>query len=117
MASGSQYEFGSYRLDMPGGTLFREGNRVALPPKVAEFLVSLVQAAGSVVTREQLLQQVWPGSVIEEGSLSSHISILRKALGTAPNGQDFIETLPKRGYRFAAHVKRPGFAAPVGGTD
>ncbi len=117
MASGSQYEFGSYRLDVPGGTLFREGNRVALPPKAAELLVSLVEAGGSVLTREQLLLQVWPGTVIEEGSLSSHISVLRKALGTAPNGQDFIETLPKRGYRFAADIKRARFDVPRGGID
>ena len=115
MASGSHYEFGSYRLDVPGGTLFREGSRVALPPKAAELLVALVEAAGGVLTREQLLQQVWPGTVVEEGSLSSHISVLRKALGTAPNGQDFIETLPKRGYRFAADVKRARFDAPVDG--
>ena len=115
MAPGSQYEFGSYRLDVPSGTLFREGNRVALPPKTAELLVALVKAAGSVLTREQLLQHVWPGTVIEEGSLSSHISMLRKALGTAPNGQDFIETLPKRGYRFAADVKQAGFDVPGGG--
>ena len=115
MSSGSQYEFGSYRLDVPGGTLFREGNRVALPPKAAELLVVLVEAAGSVLTREQLLRQVWPRTVIEEGGLSSHISMLRKALGTAPNGQDFIETLPKRGYRFAADVKRARFDAPVDG--
>lgn len=108
MAPGSQYEFGSYRLDIPGGTLSREGNRVALPPKVSELLVALVQAAGTLLTREQLLQRLWPDTVIEEGSLSSHISMLRKALGTAPNGQDFIETLPKRGYRFAAVVKRAG---------
>ncbi len=117
MASGSQYEFGSYRLDVPGGTLFREGNRVALPPKAAELLVTLVEAAGSVLTREQLLMQVWSGTVVEEGSLSSHISMLRKALGTAPNGQDFIETLPKRGYRFAADVKRARFDVPGSGID
>jgi TolB-like protein/Tfp pilus assembly protein PilF len=116
MASGSQYEFGSYCLDVPGGTLFREGKRVPLSPKAAELLVALVEAAGSVLTREQLLLQVWPGIVIEEGSLSSHISMLRKSLGTAPNGQDFIETLPKRGYRFAADVKLAGFDVPAGGT-
>src|SRR5580693_4959308 len=117
MASGSQYEFGSYRLDVPGGTLFREGNRVALSPKAAELLVALVEAAGTVLTREQLLLQVWPGIVIEEGSLSSHISMLRKTLGTAPNGQDFIETLPKRGYRFAAGVKRARLHVSGGEID
>ncbi len=87
MASGSQYEFGSYRLDVPGGTLFREGNRVAQPPKSAELLVALVEAAGSVLTRKQLLQNVWPGTVIEEGSLSSHISMLRKALERLRTGR------------------------------
>ncbi|HEY0802876.1 MAG TPA: transcriptional regulator [Steroidobacteraceae bacterium] len=117
IASGSQYEFGSYRLDVQSGMLFREGERVALSPKVAELLLSLVQAAGRVLTREQLLQQVWPDAVIEEGSLSSHISMLRKALGMGPNGQDFIETLPKRGYRFAAPVTQTGFEAPGSGVD
>jgi DNA-binding winged helix-turn-helix (wHTH) protein len=58
MASDSQYEFGSYRLDAQSGMLFREGERFALSPKVAELLVALVQAEGSVLTREQLLQQV-----------------------------------------------------------
>src|SRR6202022_307547 len=85
--------------------------------KVAELLVALVQAEGSVLTREQLLQQVWPDTVIEEGSLSSHISMLRKALRLGPNGQDFIETLPKRGYRFAAPVKRTGFETPGSGAE
>jgi TolB-like protein/Tfp pilus assembly protein PilF len=117
MASGSQYEFGSYRLDVHGGTLFRKGDRVALSPKVAELLVALVQSAGRVLTREQLLQQVWPDTVIEEGSLSSHISMLRKTLGMGPSGQGFIETLPKRGYRFAAPVKRTGSDAPGSGVE
>ena len=97
MASGRQYEFGAYRLDVQGGMLFREGDRVALPPKAAELLVALVQAGGRVLTREQLLQQLWPDTVVEEGSLTSHISVLRKALGEGPHGQGFIET-----YRNAA---------------
>ena len=105
MASGRQYEFGAYRLDVEGRMLFRKGDRVALPPKVAELLVALVQAAGRVLTREQLVKQLWPDTVVEEGSLTSHISVLRKALREGPNSQDFIETLPKRGYRFVAPVK------------
>ena len=105
MAS-DQYEFGAYRLDAQSGMLFREGDHVALPPKVAELLVALVQAAGRVLTREELLQRLWPDTVVEEGSLTSHISLLRKALGEGPKAQDFIETLPKRGYRFVASVKR-----------
>jgi len=105
MESG-QYEFGAYRLDAQGRLLFKGGDRVALPPKVLELLVALVRAAGRPLTREQLLRLLWPDTVVEEGSLTSHISMLRKALGESPDGQDFIETLPKRGYRFGASVKR-----------
>jgi TolB-like protein/tetratricopeptide (TPR) repeat protein len=76
-----------------------------------------VEAAGRVLTREQLLQRLWPDTVVEEGSLTSHISMLRKALGEFGRGQDFIETLPKRGYRFAASVKRAGSRAPDSGVD
>jgi TolB-like protein/tetratricopeptide (TPR) repeat protein len=105
MAPGRQYEFGTYRLDEQGPMLFRDGERVPLPPKVVELLVALVRAAGKVLTREQLLQQLWPNAVVEEGSLTSHISLLRKALAAGGNGQELIETVPKRGYRFMAPVK------------
>jgi TolB-like protein len=84
---------------------------------VAELLVALVQAAGRVLTREELLQRLWPDTVLEEGSLTSHISLLRKALGEGPNGPDFIETLPKRGYRFVASVKRAASQTPDSGVD
>jgi TolB-like protein/Tfp pilus assembly protein PilF len=105
MVSG-QYEFGAYRLDAQSRMLFRGDDHVALPPKVAELLVALVEAEGRVLTREQLLQRLWRDTVVEEGSLTSHISMLRKTLGEGPNGQNFIETLAKRGYRFVAPVKR-----------
>jgi TolB-like protein/Tfp pilus assembly protein PilF len=107
-----QYEFGAYQLDGKGLVLFREGARVALPPKVAELLVALVQAAGTVVTREHLLKRLWPDTVVEEGSLTSHISLLRKTLGRDANGGEFIETLSKRGYRFVAHITLAESEAP-----
>ncbi len=116
MVSG-QFEFGAYRLDAQSGMLFREGDHVALPPKVAELLVALVQAAGSVLTREELVQRLWPDTVVEEGSLSSHISLLRKALGENSKALDFIETLPKRGYRFVASVKRLASEPHDSGVD
>jgi TolB-like protein/tetratricopeptide (TPR) repeat protein len=100
------YEFGAYRLDAQSRMLFRDGDHVTLPPKVTELLVALVQAAGRVLTRKELLQRLWPDTVVEEGSLTSHISLLRKALGEDPKAQGVIETLPKRGYRFVASVKR-----------
>ena len=116
MVSG-QFEFGAYRLDVQSGMLFREGDHVALPPKVTELLVALVQAGGKVLTREELLQRLWPDTVVEEGSLTSHISLLRKVLGERAKTQDFIETLPKRGYRFVASVKHLASAAHGSGVD
>jgi TolB-like protein/tetratricopeptide (TPR) repeat protein len=113
MVSARQYEFGTYRLDVPSGMLFRGGDRVALAPKVAELLVALVQAAGAVITREQLQRLLWPDTVVEEGSLTSHISTLRKVLGRASDGQEFIETLSKRGYRFVAPVTTSECGAPA----
>lgn len=115
MAPGRQYEFGAYRLEEQGPMLFRDGERVALPPKVVELLVALVQAAGRMLTREQLLQHLWPDAVVEEGSLTSHISLLRKALAAGGNRPELIETVPKRGYRFVASVKRVGSDTPAGG--
>ena len=112
-----QYEFGAFRLDTQSRTLFRGDEHVPLPPRVAELLVALVQAEGGVLTREQLLLRLWPDTVVEEGSLSSHISLLRKALGQAPDARDFIETVPKRGYRFAVSVKRAVSPAPGSGID
>ena len=104
MVCARQYEFGAYRLDVQSGMLFRGDDRVTLAPKVAELLVALVQAAGAVITREQLQRLLWPDTIVEEGSLTSHISTLRKALGSASDRQEFIETLPKRGYRFLVPV-------------
>src|SRR5580658_3756990 len=112
MDSGMQYGFGAYQLDGEGRVLFREGVHVALPPKVAELLIALVQAAGTVITREHLLERLWPDTVVEEGSLTSHISLLRKTLGRDSNGGEFIETLSKRGYRFVAPVTLAESEAP-----
>ena len=112
-----QYEFGEYRLEAQSRMLFRGDDHVPLPPKVAELLLALVQAAGRVLTREELLQRLWPGTVVEEGSLTSHVSLLRKALGEGPQAQDLIETLPKRGYRFAGPVKRLAAGAHDRGVD
>lgn len=108
MAPGRQYQFGAYCLDEQGPLLFREHERVALPPKVVELLLILVQAAGGVLTREQLLRRLWPDVVVEDGSLSSHISQLRKALAADNKDIGFIETVPKCGYRFIAPITGSG---------
>jgi len=93
------HQFGPYRLDAGGRVLYRDGERVALTPKAVDVLIVLMQAGDRPVTRDELLQTVWAGTVVEEGSLSSHVSQLRKALG-----EGYIETLPKRGYRFVGLV-------------
>jgi DNA-binding winged helix-turn-helix (wHTH) protein/Tfp pilus assembly protein PilF len=95
------YEFGSFRLDTHGGVLFRDGERLALTPKAIEILILLVKSQSHPVTKDELLQKVWAGTIVEEGTLTSHISILRKTLGAG----EYIETIPKRGYRFVAPVK------------
>src|SRR5215475_2818547 len=112
-----QFEFGSYRLDAGSGMLFRGGKHVAIPPKVAELLVALVKAGGKVLTREELLSRLWPDTVVEEGSLTSHISLLRKVLGEHPSGRDLVETIPKRGYRFTGPVRQPSSEAGGGVPD
>jgi predicted ATPase/DNA-binding winged helix-turn-helix (wHTH) protein len=104
--------FGSFRLDPEGRVLFRDGRRVALTPKAIDVLILLVEGAGQAVSREDLLQRVWAGSVVEEGSLTSHVSLLRKALAEG-GGDGYIETLSKRGYRFAGPLARGPEPAPA----
>ena len=102
---GQDYEFGRFRLDPAGGVLFRDGARLPLTPKAIQVLILLVEARGSPVTKDELLQRVWADVVVEEGTLASHVSVLRKALGTGPDSAQYIETIPKRGYRFVAPVR------------
>jgi DNA-binding winged helix-turn-helix (wHTH) protein/TolB-like protein/Flp pilus assembly protein TadD len=97
-----RYEFGPYRLDTRERALRRGRELVTLPPKALDLLVALVTAEGRIVGKDELFQQVWPGTFVEENNLSVNISALRKVLGEAPGGEAFIETVPRRGYRFAA---------------
>ena len=100
------YEFGRFRLDGEAHLLVTDGKIVALEPKAVEVLLILVEKRGELVPRQDLMSAVWPDTFVEESNLSSNISILRKQLGVAPDGGDYIQTLPKRGYRFAVAVKR-----------
>jgi TolB-like protein/Flp pilus assembly protein TadD len=105
MTPGRQFEFGRFRLDVDGRLLFRDEKRIALTPKAIDVLVALVENRGTPVQRQDLLLRVWSDAVVEEGTVSSHISLLRKALGAAADGREFIETIPKRGYRFVGNVE------------
>lgn len=104
MAERRFYEFGRFSLDSMGRLLLREGKPVAITPKVADTLLLLVENAGNVVEKDELLKKIWPDEFVEEGSLARSISVLRKALGDGAEGQEFIATIPKRGYRFVAPV-------------
>jgi len=88
--------------------LLRDGQPVTLPPKDLETLLALVERAGHIVEKEELLEKVWPGVFIEEGNLSRHIFNLRQVLGDSPDGRKYIETVPRRGYRFVASVREDG---------
>ena len=102
------YEFGSYRLDAVERVLRRYGQPVILPPKDLETLLVLVEKAGHIVEKEELLEKVWPGVFIEEGNLARRIFNLRQVLGDSEDGRKYIETIPRRGYRFVAAVKEDG---------
>jgi len=102
------YAFGPYRLEAEERVLLRDGQPVTLPPKDLETLLALVERAGHIVEKEELLEKVWPGVFIEEGNLSRHIFNLRQVLGDSPDGRKYIETIPKRGYRFVASVREAG---------
>jgi len=98
----SRYEFDAFVLDENERSLLRDGAPVPLSPKAFETLIALVKRAGQVVSKEELIQELWPDTFVEEANLAVNISTLRKALGENPTGGQYIETLPKRGYRFAA---------------
>ncbi|TLY97644.1 MAG: tetratricopeptide repeat protein [Gammaproteobacteria bacterium] len=116
MAAGARYEFGHYRLDTRAHLLFRNGRRVVLTPKAVDLLAALVEAQGEPVGKQELLHRVWPDAVVEEGSLTSHVSLLRRVLSVGADGQQFIETLPKRGYRFAVPCAAVAHDGATGGA-
>ncbi len=100
------YEFGPFRLDAQERLLQRDGATISLTPKAFDLLLVLVERHGHLVEKEELFQTVWSDTIVEESNLTYNISHIRKALGDGENGLKFIETVPKRGYRFVAEVQR-----------
>ncbi len=100
------YEFGPFQLN-PRETLLvnKDGGVVQLTPKVFDTLLALVEQAGHVVGKDDLMQQLWPDTLVEEGSLTQNISLLRRALAEGNGGKKYIDTVPKRGYRFVVPVR------------
>jgi DNA-binding winged helix-turn-helix (wHTH) protein/tetratricopeptide (TPR) repeat protein len=107
------FSFGPFSLDVRKRVLWREGELVALAPKALDLLVALVAQAGDVVPKEDLLAQVWPDVVVEEANLSVNVSALRKVLGDQADGRPWIQTVPRRGYRFAGTRRAEAPAADL----
>jgi len=100
------YVFGPFRFDPEERLLRRDGRPVPLSPKLTETLFLLVQNAGHLVGKDELMKGLWPDAFVEEGNLNKNIFVLRKTLGQWDGGLEYIETVSKRGYRFVAPVDR-----------
>ena len=100
------YVFGPFRFDPTERLLLRDGRPVPLSPKLSETLFLLVQDAGHLVGKDELMKGLWPDAFVEEGNLNKNIFVLRKTLGQWDGGLEYIETVSKRGYRFVAPVVR-----------
>jgi DNA-binding winged helix-turn-helix (wHTH) protein len=100
------YEFDDFRILTAERVLLRDGKAVALAPKVFDLLLILVEKSGHLVEKAELMEKVWPETYVEENNLTVNMSALRKTLGQSRNGQQYIETVPKRGYRFVANVSK-----------
>jgi len=104
IAKREQYRFGEFTLGVTERRLSRNGTPIRVGPKTYDVLVALVRQAGRLVTKSELLEQVWPGAFVEEGILTVHTSSLRKVLGDVSRDPAYIETIPGSGYRFVARV-------------
>jgi DNA-binding winged helix-turn-helix (wHTH) protein len=101
----SGIEFGPFRLDPAKRLLYRNNQLLPLRPKVVDVLVMLVEREGDLVEKEELIRRVWPDVAVEESNLPTTVSALRRTLGDG-----YIETVPRRGYRFAASIREPDAA-------
>ena len=102
------YEFDDFRLNPADHSLLASGKAVPLTPKSFEILVALIESKGRLVTKDELMRKIWPDSFVEEANLTVNVSTLRKALGDTADHQQYIETVPKLGYRFIAPVRELG---------
>jgi TolB-like protein/DNA-binding winged helix-turn-helix (wHTH) protein/lipopolysaccharide biosynthesis regulator YciM len=99
------YEFGRFRLIPTERQLLRDDQPVPLTPKTFDLLVVLVENSGHLTEKDELLKRIWPDSFVEEANLSVNMSALRRALGEGPEDHQYVETVPRHGYRFVAKVR------------
>src|SRR6516162_1715599 len=120
-ATMATYTFGALRLDAEAGLLLHDGQSTILGQRTSALLRALVERAGEPVSKDALIEAVWPGLAVEDSNLTVQIAALRRALGELPGGEDWIVTLPRRGYRFVGPVvtkseaQRP--AGPMGDPE
>src|SRR6187549_3646980 len=105
MATGETFHFDQFTLEVRERRLLRGGDVVHVAPKAYDVLVALVRQRGHLVTKDELLTRLWPGSFVEEGSLNVCVSALRKALGEDARRPTYIETVARSGYRFIGSVR------------
>jgi pimeloyl-ACP methyl ester carboxylesterase/DNA-binding winged helix-turn-helix (wHTH) protein len=99
------YRFGNFQIDCAERVLFRDGQPVILTAKAFDTLLALVERDGRLVGKRELMDRVWPETHVDENNLAQNISILRKVLDSPEHGQRYIETVPRRGYRFIGRVQ------------
>ena len=99
-------QFGPFLIDISERVLRHDGQPVPLTPKAFDLLAALLERPGQLISKEELLQKVWPDTFVEESNLAYNVFALRKALGDTAENSSYIETVPKKGYRFTA-VARP----------
>jgi Tol biopolymer transport system component/DNA-binding winged helix-turn-helix (wHTH) protein len=98
------FSFGEFSFDAAQEILYRGAEIISIPPKTRELLGAFIENAGRILTKEDLMDLVWKDTFVEEANLSHHIAVLRKSLGEDKNGKKFIQTIPRKGYRFVAPV-------------
>jgi len=107
------FTFAEFRLDVRERRLWQESVLIPLAPKTFDLLVIMLAEAGRLLEKEYLIRSVWPDSYVQDANLSVHIAVIRKALGKTSDVERLIETVPKVGYRFVAHVSRLSPPAPL----
>ena len=98
------YEFGGFRLEQAQQRLLYRGEPVVLKPKILDLLLFLIQSRGQLIAKDELMRGIWPDTIVEENNITVSMSILRKTLGENRRTPQFIQTVPRRGYRFVAEV-------------
>lgn len=99
------YVFEDFRLDAVHKLLYRKDAQISLTPKAVETLIALVERRGEVVAKDELMEVIWAGTIVEESNLAQYLHVLRKTLGETSDGKPYIETLKRRGYRFNGSVQ------------